>query len=68
MVRIVQKYQFKALKIHETAMVSRTLSVNHIRVVHLDPKRGLKAFPAAQLQWQPAISWRASPSPKKFLE
>ena len=51
MVRIVQKYQFKALKNYETAMVSRALSMNHIRVVHLDPKQGLKASPAAQLQW-----------------
>ena len=45
MVRRVQKYQFKALKTHETAMVLKFLSMNQIMVVHLDPKMGLKAFP-----------------------
>ena len=50
MVRIVQKYKFKTLKNHETAMFSRVLSMNYIRVVHVDPKKGLTASPAPQLQ------------------
>ena len=56
MVRTVQKYKFKALKNHETAMFSKVLSMNYIRVVHVDPKRGLTASSAPQLHWQPAVS------------
>ena len=66
MARIVQKYKFKALKNHKTAMFSKVLSMNYIRIVHVDPKRGLTASPAPQLQWQPAVSWRVSPP--NFLE
>ena len=47
MVTIVQKYQFKALKNHDTAMFSRVLSINYIRVVDVDHKRGLTSSPAA---------------------
>ena len=67
MVRIVQNNQFKALKSHETAMVSRVLSMNYIRVVHLDLKRRLTASPAPQLQWQRVVSWRESPPKKTFF-
>ena len=63
MVRIVQKYQFKTLKNHETAMVSMVLSMSNIRVVHLDFRRGFIACPAPQLQWQPAVSWSALTPP-----
>ena len=66
MFRIVQKYQFNALKNHETAMVSMVLSMNHIRVVNLGPRRELIAFPAPQLQWQAAVSWSALLLKKKF--
>ena len=63
MVRIVQKYQFKTLKNHETAMVSMVLSLNNIRVVHLDFRRGLIASAAPQLQWQPGVEWSAMTPP-----
>ena len=46
MVRIVEKYQFKALKNHETAKFSRVLSMNYIRVVRVHPERGLTASPS----------------------
>ena len=80
MVRIVQKYQFKVLKNHETTMVSMVLSMNHIRVVHMGSRRGLIASPALQLEWQPVVSRSALPPPpppppppkpkkkKRFLE
>ena len=69
MVRIVQKYQFKTLKNHKTAMVSMVLSMNNIRIVHLDFRKELIASPAPKPQWQPAVSWSALPpafSPKSF--
>ena len=50
MVRIVQKYQFKTLESHETAMVFMDFSMNNIRVIHLGFRRGPIASSAPQLQ------------------
>ena len=66
MVRIVQKYQFITLKNHETAMVSMVLSMNNIRFVHLGFRSGIIASLSPQLQWQPAVSWSASPPARNF--
>ena len=48
MVKIVEKYQFKALKNHETSKFSRILSMNYIRFIHVHPDKGLTASPSTQ--------------------